>query len=54
MVAVPDGWGPPKEYGELIDTPKAVVEILATIIMGKKKLDNKAAVGWPLLFFFSF
>ena len=52
-VAVLDEWGPPREYGELIDTPKAVGEILATVTMGEKKLDNKAvaaAVDWLLLF----
>ena len=52
-VAVLDEWGPPGEHKELIDTPKSVVEILAAIAVGKKKLDNKAvatAVGWLLLF----
>lgn len=41
-----------REYRELIDTHKAVAEILDTITVGKRKLDNKVmamAVGWLLL-----
>ena len=32
-----DEWGLSSEYRELIDTPKAFGEILATITMGGKK-----------------
>ena len=36
VVAVLDEWRPPREYGELTDTPKAVAEILAVITVGKR------------------
>ena len=39
VVAVPDEWGLPRGYGGLMDTPKAVVELLAAITVGKKELD---------------
>ena len=52
LAAVLDKWGPPREYGELIEAPKGIAELLASITVGEKRLDNKAvaaAVGWPLL-----
>ena len=52
VVAVLEEWGLAREYGELIDTRKAVAEILDTITVGKRKLDNKVmamAGGWLLL-----
>ena len=50
MMAVLEEWGLEREYRERIDGPEAAVEILATITVGKKRLDQKAvaaALGWP-------
>ena len=48
----PGEWGLSSEYGELIGTPKAVGEILATITMGRKRSwaigSQTHSCGWPV------
>ena len=36
VAAVLDAWRPPREYRELVDTPKCVMELLAAIIVRKE------------------